>query len=76
MTLKEFALHLDVDCFCLCEILYGKKNISADFALSLADAFNVESEFRLNLQIRSELWHARKDLERLKPLKKFVGQLT
>ena len=41
------------------EIIHGKKGITADTALQLADAFDVSAEFWMNLQTSYELTVAR-----------------
>jgi addiction module HigA family antidote len=72
---KEFAQHLGWTYARLNEIINGKRGISADSALTLADAFNLEAEFWLNLQKKWELWHAKKVHKRIKPIGKFALQL-
>jgi antitoxin HigA-1 len=39
------------------EIIHGKRGVAAKSALLLADAFDMESVFWLNLQKNWELWH-------------------
>jgi len=45
------------------ELVKGKRGVSAEMALLLADIFGTTAEFWMNLQMSWELWHAR---ERLK----------
>lgn len=70
LSQKELALHLGWAYARLNEIVNGRRGISADSALSLADAFNMEPEFWLNLQRNWDLWHAIKSHKHVKKLKK------
>jgi addiction module HigA family antidote len=58
MTQKAFALKLGWTYARLNEIVHGKRGISAASALVLADAFQMEAEFWLNLQRDWDVWHA------------------
>ncbi|MDF2691308.1 MAG: hypothetical protein K0S29_1163 [Gammaproteobacteria bacterium] len=58
---KELAEHLDWTTTRLSEIIHAKRGITADSALSLADAFGVEPEFWLNLQMNWDLDQAKKN---------------
>lgn len=55
---KKLALHLGWTAAGLNEIIHGKRGITAESALALADAFEMEPEFWLNLQLAWDLWHA------------------
>ncbi|OGO94565.1 MAG: addiction module antidote protein, HigA family [Coxiella sp. RIFCSPHIGHO2_12_FULL_42_15] len=70
VTQKEFAAHLGWTYARLNEIVNGKRGISADSALTLADAFKMEPEFWLNLQRNWDLWHALQTHQKVKPLRK------
>jgi addiction module HigA family antidote len=70
ITQKEFAMHLGWTYARLNEIINGKRGISAESALALADAFKMEPQFWLNLQINWDLWHAMQKHQKIKPLKK------
>jgi addiction module HigA family antidote len=70
ITQVDFAKHLGWTYARLNEIIKGKRGITADSALSLADAFQIEAEFWLNLQSHWDLWHAIQKHKRIKPLKK------
>ncbi|WP_341273578.1 HigA family addiction module antitoxin [Legionella longbeachae] len=59
LTQKAFASHLGWTYAKLNEIVHGKRGITPDTALDLADALNMEPEFWLNLQRDWELWHAK-----------------
>jgi len=72
-TQKAFAEHLGWTYARLNEIINGKRGISADSALSLADAFKMEAEFWLNLQRDWDLWHAQKHHKSVKPIKRFAA---
>jgi addiction module HigA family antidote len=45
------------------ELVKGKRGVSAEMALLLADIFGTTAEFWMNLQMSWELWHARKRLK-------------
>lgn len=67
-TQKAFAIHLGWTYARLNEIVNGRRGISADSALALADAFQMEPEFWLNLQRDWNLWHAMRKHKQIKPL--------
>lgn len=56
-TQKAFASHLGWTYAKLNEIVHGKRGITPESALDLADALNMEPEFWLNLQRDWDLWH-------------------
>ncbi|MBA4696809.1 MAG: HigA family addiction module antidote protein [Legionella sp.] len=60
LTQKEFAAGLGWTYAKLNEIIHGKRGITPEAALDLADALNMEPEFWLNLQRDYALWNARK----------------
>ena len=60
LTQKAFACHLGWTYTKLNEIIHGKRGVTPETALDLADALNMEPEFWLNLQRDWELWNARK----------------
>lgn len=66
MSQKEFATLLGWTYARLNEIINGRRGISADSALTLADAFAMEPEFWLNLQRDWDLWHANKKHKKIK----------
>jgi addiction module HigA family antidote len=68
LTQSEFAKHLGWTYARLNEIVNGKRGLSAESALALADAFAMEPEFWLNLQRDWELWHAQQHHHKVKPL--------
>jgi addiction module HigA family antidote len=53
---KELAEHLGWTTTRLSEIIHAKRGITADSALSLADTFDCEPKFWLNLQNAWDLW--------------------
>ena len=59
LTQKAFAAHLGWTYAKMNEIIRGKRGITPETALDLADALNMEPEFWLNLQRDWQLWHAR-----------------
>ena len=55
------------------EIIHGKRGVTPDTALRLAQLFNTSAELWLNLQLAYDLWHAlrspeAKKVSRLVPL--------
>jgi addiction module HigA family antidote len=58
LTQKELAEHLGWTPAKMSEIIKGKRGLTAESALSLADAFGMEAHFWLNLQLNWDLWHA------------------
>lgn len=70
MTQKNLAKHLGWTYARLNEIIHAKRGISANSALALADAFQMEPDFWLNLQKNWDLWHAMQFHKQIKPLEK------
>ena len=58
LTQKEFAEHVGWTYARVNEIIHGKRGVTAESALVLADAFDMEADFWLNLQKNFELWQA------------------
>ncbi len=69
MTQKEFAQHLGWTYARLNEIINQHRGISAESALTLADALKMEPEFWLNLQRDWDLWQAMKKHKSVKTIK-------
>jgi addiction module HigA family antidote len=69
ITQKQFAEHLNWTYARLNEIINGKRGITAESSLALADALGMEPEFWLNLQKSWDLWHANKTHRRIRPIK-------
>lgn len=70
ITQKQFADHLHWTYTRLNEIINGHRGVSAESALAIADAFDMEPEFWLNLQRDWDLWHALKNHKDVKALKR------
>lgn len=70
ITQKAFAKHLGWTYTRLNEIINGHRGVSAESALTFADAFKIEPEFWLNLQRDWDLWHAMKNHEPIQVLRK------
>lgn len=68
LTQKEFAEHTGWTYARVNEIVHGKRGVTAESALVLADVFNMEADFWLNLQKNWELWHARQGHKHIVPL--------
>ena len=58
LTQKQLAKHLGWTAAKLNEIVNGRRGLTAESALALADAFEIEAEFWLNLQSSWDLWQA------------------
>lgn len=58
LTQKQLADHLNWTSAKLSEIVNARRGLTAESALALADAFGMEAEFWLNLQLGWDLWHA------------------
>ena len=68
LSQKAFAEHIGWTYTRLNEIIRGKRGVSADSALTLGEAFNMEPEFWLNLQRDYDLWHSKKTHKKIKSL--------
>jgi addiction module HigA family antidote len=66
ITQKAFASQLGWTYARLNEIINGKRGVSASSALTLADAFQMEAIFWLNLQRDWDLWHANQTHKKIK----------
>lgn len=69
ITQKVFAKHLGWPYARLNKIINAKRGLTADSAISIAEAFKMEAEFWLNLQRDWELWHAYNQHKTVKPFK-------
>lgn len=67
VTRKAFAGYLGWTCARLNEIVNGRRNISADSALTLGEALKTGPEFWPNLQRDWDLWHAMDSRTRVAP---------
>jgi len=70
---SEFARRLGVSYPRLNEIVRGRRSVTPDTALRLAQVLGMSAEFWLGLQQDWDLWHAlhspkAKEIRRLKPL--------
>lgn len=50
------------------EIIKGKRGISLNVALDLSDTFSTTPDFWINLQLNYDLWNAKKQHHKIKPL--------
>ncbi len=66
LSQKQFAEHLGWTYPRLNEIINMRRGVTADSALAFAEAFGMEPEFWLNLQIQWDIWHARQTHIRVK----------
>ena len=68
LTQRQLAEHLGWTRAKLNEIVNGRRGLTAESALALADAFDMEAEFWLNLQIHWDLWHASQEHVHIKKI--------
>lgn len=61
MTQQSFARHMGWTYAKVNEIVNGKRGISPEVALSLADAFSNTPQFWMNLQTQYDLWVTMQD---------------
>jgi antitoxin HigA-1 len=59
LSQKQFAEHLGWTYPRLNEIINMRRGVTADSALAFAEAFGMEADFWLNLQVSWDLWHAK-----------------
>lgn len=67
---RQFAQHIGWTTTKLSEIIKGKRGISYESALDLADVFQMEVQFWINLQAAWDLWHAMKTHQKRPPISK------
>ena len=70
VTQKMFAAHLGWTYARLNEVINGRRQVSADSALTLGEALKTGPEFWLNLQRDWDLWYAMDSHRKVPPLKK------
>ena len=58
MTQRELAAQIRVSYPRINELIHGKRGVTADTALRLAQLFGMEAHFWLNLQMCWDLYHA------------------
>jgi len=68
MSQQEFSTFVGWTYARVNEIVNGRRGISAETALVLADTFDMEPEFWLNLQRDWDLWHAMQNHKHLPPI--------
>ena len=73
VTQSAFAVRLGVSFPRLNEIVRGKRGVSADTALRLAQVTGMSAAFWLGLQLDWDLWHAlhgkrAREIQKLEPL--------
>ncbi len=70
---SKFARHLGWTHAKVNELIRGKRGITPESALCLADALGTSAELWLNLQRDFDLWHAEREHKAVKPLKKVAS---
>lgn len=68
LSQSAFARHLGWTQPKMNEIITGKRGITPQTAMDLADALCTTAQFWLNLQISVDLWHAQQKHKPIKPL--------
>ena len=63
LSISAFALKIGVSRNTASELINGKNRITAEMALKLAKAFNVEAQFWLNMQTQYDLWQAKQRVD-------------
>jgi len=61
LSQRQFAQHIGWTTTKLSEIIKGKRGVSYESALDLADVFAMEVQFWVNLQAAWDLWHAQRN---------------
>ena len=69
LSQSELAKHLGWKPGKVNEIVNGKRGITPESALALADALGTDSEMWLNLQTNFDLWQAKLHHRPIKPIK-------
>ncbi|MGE0200497.1 MAG: HigA family addiction module antitoxin [Candidatus Melainabacteria bacterium] len=69
---REFAKHIGWNTTKLNEIINGRRGLSLQSILDLADVFAMSAGFWLNLQTDYDLWHAVQGRRKKSPLKKAI----
>ena len=65
---SELARHIGCKPGKINEIVRKRRGVTAEMALTLADAFNTSPEFWLNLQSNYDLWEAEQEHRKIKPI--------
>lgn len=65
ITQNQLAKDINVPASRVCQIIHGKREITADTALRLGKYFGIEPEFWLNLQVRYNMKIARNMLGKI-----------
>lgn len=60
LSQRAFARHIGWTPAKLSELIKGKRGLSYESALDLADVFQMEVQFWINLQAAFDLWHAQR----------------
>jgi len=76
ITQTELANHLKWTHAKVNELIRGKRGITPESALCLADALGTSPELWLNLQRDFDLWEAEREHKKIKPLKAVLKSLS
>ncbi len=72
----QLAEHLGWTYARLNEIINQRRGITADSALSFAEAFSTTPEYWLHLQVQWDLWHAKQTHKKVKKLPETLFNLN
>lgn len=64
LTVTEAAKGLGVSRYSLSALVNGRAGVSPTMAVRLAEAFDTQAEFWINLQSQYDLWHAKRSVPR------------
>ena len=70
LTQSALAQHLGWPYARINEIIKGKRGVSPESALALADSFGTTAQYWLNLQLNYDLWQAQQEHEGYKKISK------
>ena len=68
ITQTRLANHLGCSHAKVNEIVNGKRGVTAETALALADTFGTTPQFWINLQMNFDLWEAQQDHKKRKKI--------
>jgi addiction module HigA family antidote len=68
ITQTKLAAHMGWSHARINELINGKRGVSAETALALADAFGTSAEYWINLQTNYDLWEAQQEHKKRKKI--------
>lgn len=70
ITRKAFAKHLGISTRLLGDVLRERRDVTLDLAMRLGAAFGQGAHFWLGLQMQHNLWQARRQETKVRPIKR------